>query len=152
MAYDLLLRQSFTVHQVMSFLGKTMFCGNGHVQLHWLCHVIRSDMLNVYHSPAHLILSFHLSLSLQCQLQRLSQLLQSLAPLQFPFPLVVSNTDANPIIGPFIFRVLGFLYAVVAPGLVPYVRCIFLCKNFKPVALMLHKMAFQLSGKVVALQ
>ena len=34
-----------TVHQVMYFLGKTTFCGNGHAQLFHLYHVIQSDML-----------------------------------------------------------------------------------------------------------
>ena len=50
MAHCLLQRQPFTVHQAMSSLDKTTFCANGHVQICQFCHVIQSDMLNVYHS------------------------------------------------------------------------------------------------------
>ena len=62
----LLLRQSITAQQVMSFLGKTTLCASGHAQLYWLCYVIQSDMLNVYHSPGHLFLLFQLSLPALC--------------------------------------------------------------------------------------
>ena len=64
-------------------------------------------MLNIYHPPAHY--SFHLSLSAWFQLLRLSQLQYSSAHLQFPIPDVVITIGTTPIIGPFIFRVLGFL-------------------------------------------
>ena len=47
-------RQPFTVSEVMYFLGKTKFCTSGHAQLCCFCHVIQSDMLNGYHSLAHL--------------------------------------------------------------------------------------------------
>ena len=52
----LLQRQSVTVHQVKSFWDKTTFCSKGHALLCQLCCVILSYMLNVYHSPVHLIL------------------------------------------------------------------------------------------------
>ena len=51
LARSLLQNQHVTVHRVMSFLGKTNFCTNGHFQLWCLCHLIQSDMLHVYHSP-----------------------------------------------------------------------------------------------------
>ena len=60
--HSFLQRELDAVHQVMSFLGETTFCANGHAQLWQLCNIIQSDMLNVYHSPADLFLSFHLSL------------------------------------------------------------------------------------------
>ena len=57
LALSLLCTPHVTVHKVMSFLGKTNFCTNGHSQLWHLCHVIQSDMLSVYHSPTPIILT-----------------------------------------------------------------------------------------------
>ena len=59
----------------------------------------------------------------------------------------------HPVIWPFISRVLGFLYPVVESSQVLSPRFALPCKNSKlqAVTLMLHKMAFQLSGKVVTL-
>ena len=88
-------------------------------------------MLNVYHSPAHLFLSFHLSLPAQHHLQRLSQLQQSPFPLYFPFQMWLSLLMLHPIIGPFIFRVLGFLYPVVEPDQILCARLMLLCKQSK---------------------
>ena len=93
LAHALLQRQPITVCQVMFSLDKAFFYARGHAQLHWLYHFIHSDMLNIYHSPAHLFLSFHLSIPVQCQLKRLSHLQQSLIPLQFPLPYVLIVTD-----------------------------------------------------------
>ena len=50
---------------------------------------------------------------------------------------------------PFYFQVLSMLYPVVSPGLVLCARCILHCQELQDVALMLHKMAFRLSGKMV---
>ena len=52
----------------------------------------------------------------------------------------------HPLIEPFIFRDLGYLYQLVVPGQVP---C--LGQELQAVAVMLCRMAFCLSGKVVAL-
>ena len=93
------------------------------------CVISFSDKLNVYHSPAHLHLSFHLSLPVQCQLQRLSELLQTPVPLWFPLPNVVITNDATSNHWAFIFRVIGFTYPVVASGLVPCARCILSVMN-----------------------
>ena len=62
-AHSLLQRQLDTVHQVMSFLGKTAFCASGYAQLCQFGCVICCDMLNVYHSPAHSFLLFQLIFS-----------------------------------------------------------------------------------------
>ena len=72
LAHSLLQMEPVTVHQVMSFLGKITFCGNGHAQLCQLCHVIQGDILNAYHSPAHAFYSFQLSLPAQHQLKSMS--------------------------------------------------------------------------------
>ena len=70
-----LQRQSITVPQVTSFLGKTTFCANGDAK------IFQSDILNVYHFHGNLLLYFHLSLPAQRQLQRLCQFQQRLAPI-----------------------------------------------------------------------
>ena len=77
LAHSLLQRQPVTVHNVMSFLGKMTFCVDRHTQIHKFCHVIQSDVLNVYHSPANLFVSFHLFLPAESQLQQLFQLWQN---------------------------------------------------------------------------
>ena len=42
----------FLYHLISFFLGKANVCASGCSQLWQLFHVIRSDMLTVYHSPA----------------------------------------------------------------------------------------------------
>ena len=57
LAHYLLQRQSVTVHHIMPFLGKIIFCANGHVEL---CHFFvsfRVILMTVYYSPAHLFFS-----------------------------------------------------------------------------------------------
>ena len=97
-----------TIHQIMSFLGKTTFCAKWHEQLlskttfcakwheqlHLLCHVIQSEILNVYYSSPHLFCSFHLSLPALHQLWRLSQLQKIPVLLWFFLPHVDITTDA----------------------------------------------------------
>ena len=72
-------------HQIMPLLSKANFYAHRHAQLHWLCQVVQSHMLNVYHSPAHLFHSL---------LHRLSCLQQCPVPLRFPLPDVIMATDA----------------------------------------------------------
>ena len=86
----------------MSFLIKTChlkrpFCANGHAQLYWFCHVLQSNILNVYHFSISFISTYvHLSLSAWHQLWRLSRFQQSAVPLQFSLPdMVVIDTDAT---------------------------------------------------------
>ena len=57
----------------------------------------------------------------------------------------------HPIIGPFIFRILDCHYWLVDPGLGLCVRLILPCRNFRQLAMMLGRMAFWISGKVVTL-
>ena len=107
LALSLLHTPHVTVRKVMSFLGKTYFCTNGHSQLWHLCHVIQSDMLSVYHSPTQLFSRIHFSLSSLCQLEWLSTLQQSPVPLHFPLPDVVIATDATPTYWAFYFQGFG---------------------------------------------
>ena len=56
----------------------------------------------------------------------------------------------HPLIGPFIIRVLGYLYQLVLPGLVPCVGLILPCRNFR----LLQSCSIgwpSITGKVVAL-
>ena len=94
LALSLLQTQPVTVHLIMSFLGKVNICANGHSQLQRLCHVIQSNMLSFYHSPAHLFSPVHFAFSALSQLEQLSHLQQNPTPLQFPLPDVVIATDA----------------------------------------------------------
>ena len=106
LALSLLLTPHVTVCKVITFLGKTNFCTNGHSQLWCLCHVIQSDMLSVYHAPTQLFSCVHFSLSTLHQLEWLSNLQQSPVPLHFPLLDVVIATDATNV--SFLFTVSSF--------------------------------------------
>ena len=68
----------------------------------------------------------------------------------FLFLIWLSIPMLCPITWPFIFRVLGFLYPIMAP--VPILCQMYIAlQEFQAVAFILQKMTFWLSGKVVAL-
>ena len=135
----------------MSFLGKANFCTNGHSQLQHLCRVIQSDMLSVYHSPTQLFSHVHFSLSSLHQLEWLSNLQQSPVPLQFPLPDVVIATDATPTHWAFYFQGSGLPLSVSGAWSGSLSRAHIALQELQAVAIMLCRMAFHLSGKVVAL-
>ena len=151
LALSLLQTPHVTVHKVMSFLGKANFCTNGHSQLWYLCHVIQSDMLSVYHSPKQLFLHVHFSLSSLHLLEWLAKLQQSPVPLQFPLPDVVIATDAIPTHWSFYFQGSGLPLSVSGAWSGSLSRAHIALQELQAVAIMLHRMAFCLSGKVVAL-
>ena len=151
LALSLLWTPHVTVHKVMSFLGKANFCTNGHSQLQCLCCVIQSDMLSVYHSPTQLFLHVHFSLSSLCQLEWLAKLQQSPVPLQFPLPDVVIATDATPTHWAFYFQGSGLSLSIRGTWSGSLSRAHIALQELHTVAIMLHRMAFCLSGKVVAL-
>ena len=140
-----------TPHVTNSFLGKANFCTNGHSQLHRLCHVIQSDMLSVYHSPTQLFSHVHFSLSSLCQLEQLAKLQQSPVPLQFPLHDVVIAADATPTHWAFYFQGSGLPLLVSGAWSGSLCRAHIALQQLQAVAVMLHRMAFCLSGKVVAL-
>ena len=135
----------------MSFLGKANFCTNGHSQLHCLCCVIQNDMLSVYHFPTQLFSQVHFSISSLCQLEQLAHLQQSPIPLQFPLPDVVFATDATPTYWAFYFQGSGLPLSVSGAWSGSLCRAHIALQDLHAVAIMLHRMAFHLSGKVVAL-
>ena len=135
----------------MSFLGKASFCTNGHFQLWHLCCVIQSDMLCVYYSPIHLFSSVHFSLSSLHQLEWLADLQQSPVPLQFPLPDVFIATDATPTDLAFYFQGSGLPLLVSGCWSHSLCRAHITLQELQTIAMMLHRMAFHLSGKVVAL-
>ena len=146
---SLLQSQHVTVCRVLSFLGKANFCTNGHCQLWHLCHVIQSDMLHVYHSPNYLFSHIHFSLSFLCQLELLSYLQQSPVPVQFPLPDVIA-TDATPTHWAFYFQGSGLPLSVSGSWSGSMCRVHIALQELQTVAMMLCRMAFHLSGKVVA--
>ena len=140
LALFLLQTPYVTVCKVMSFLGKANFCTNGHSQLHHLCHVIQSYMLSVYHSPTQLF---------SCV--QLAKFQHSPVSLQFPLPDVVTATDAQPTHWAFYYQGSGLPLAVSGAWSGPLCRAHIALQELQAVAVMLCRMAFCLSGKVVAL-
>ena len=151
LALSLLQTTHVTVHRVMSFLGKANFCTNGHSQLCHLCHVIQHDMLSVCHSPTQLFSGVHFSLSSLHQLEQLAKLQQSCIPLQFPLLDVVIATDATPTHWAFYFQGAGLLLSVSGVWSGSLCRAHIVLQELHAVAIFLHRMAFHLFGKVVAL-
>ena len=151
LALSLLHTPHVKVCKVMSFLGKANFCINGHSQLRQLCRVIQSDMLSVYHSPTHLFSRVHFSPSSLRQLDQLAHLQQSPVPLQFPLPDVVIATDATPTRWAFYFQGSGLPLSVSGTWSGSLSRAHIALQELQAVAVMLHRMAFHLSGRVVAL-
>ena len=151
LALSLLQTLHVTVHKVMSFLGKANFCTNGHSQLCCLCCVIQSDMLSVYHSPTQLISHVHFSLSSLRQIEWLAKLQQSPVLLQFPLPDMVIATDATPTHWAFYFQGSGLPLSVSGAWSGSLSRAHIALQELQAVAVILCRMAFCLSGKVVAL-
>ena len=152
LALSLLHTQHVTVHMVMSFLGKANFCSNGHSQLWYLCCVIQSDMLCVCHSPP---IYFHMFIFpfppyINWNIWLICNRAQFLCNFHFLIWLLLLMP--HPCIGPFIFRDVGYLYqyqlVVLGQALC---RAHIVLQEFQDIAMILHRMAFHLSGKVVAL-
>ena len=151
LALSLLQTQPVTDCWVIYFLGKANFCANGHSHLQRLCCVIQSDMLTVYLSPTHLFSPVHFSFSALHQLKWLSHLQQSPVPLQFPLPDVVIATDAMPTHWAFYFQGSGLPLSVSISWSGSVCRAHIDLQEFQVISMMLHSIAFHVSGKVVAL-
>ena len=85
------------------------------------------------------------------QLEWLANLQQSPIPLQFPLPDVVIATDATPTHWAFYFQGSGLPLLVSGSWSCSLCRAHIALQELQAVAMMLHRMAFHLSGKVVAL-
>ena len=151
LALSLFWAPHVTICRVMSFLDKANFCTNDHSQLQHLCHVIQSDMLHVYHSPTQLFSHVLFSLPSLHQLEWLAHLQQSPVHLQFPLPDVVIATDAMPPPWAFYFQGSGLPLLVSGTWLHSLCRAHIALQELQAVAMMLCRMAFCLSGKVVTL-
>ena len=116
-----------------------------------LCCVIQSEMLSVYCSPAHLFSFLHFSFSALHQLEWLSHLQQSLVPLLLPHPSVVIATDAMPSDLPFYFQGSELPLSVSGSWSHSTCRVHITSQELQALTMMLHRMAFHLSHKVVAL-
>ena len=152
LALSLLCTPHVTVHKVMSFLGKANFCTNGHSQLQHLCRVIQSDMLSVYHSPTQLFVHVFIFLfPLFVNWNGCLTYNKVLVPLHFPLPDVVIATDATPTHWAFYFQGSGLPLLVSGAWSGSLSRVHIALQELQVVAIMFHRMAFHLSGKVVAL-
>ena len=108
-------------------------------------------MLHVYHSPTHLFLWVHFSLSSFSQLEWLAHLQHRPVPLQFPLPDVVIATDATSTCWAFYFQGSGLPLSVIGSCLGSLCRAHISLQELQAIAMMLCRMAYYLSGKVVAL-
>ena len=108
-------------------------------------------MLHVYHSPTHLFSHVHFFLSSLHQLEWLAHLHQSPVPLQFPLPDVVIATDAMLTLWAFYFQGSGLPLSVRGSWLGSLCRADIALQELQAIAMMLCRMTFCLSGKVVAL-
>ena len=115
------------------------------------CIVIQNDMLTVYYSPARLFSPVCFSFSSLCQLEWLSQLQQIPVSLQFPLPDMVIAPDATPTYWAFYIQGSGLLLSVSESWSGSLCRAHIALQELHAIAMMLHRMAFHLSGKVVAL-
>ena len=108
-------------------------------------------MLSVYHSPSQLFSCVHFSISSLCQLEWLATLQQIPIPLQFPLPDVVIATNATPTDWAFYFQ--GSWLPLSVNGAWPgsLCRAHIALQELQAVAVMLCRIVFCLSGKVVAL-
>ena len=90
-------------------------------------------------------------LSSLCQLEQLAHLQQSPVPLQFPLPDVVIATDAMPTYWTFYFQGSGLPLSVSGSWLCSLCRAHIALLELQAIAIMLCRIAFCLSGKVVPL-
>ena len=111
----------------------------------------QSDMLSVYHSPTQLFSYVHFSFSSLHQLEQLAKLQQSPVPLHFPLPDVVIATDATPTHWAFYFQGSGLPLSVSGAWSGSLARAHIALQELQAVTVMLCRMAFCLSGMVVAL-
>ena len=111
---DLSLLQTliFINHLIRSFFIKANFCASGHALLHYLCHLIQTDRLPFYHSPADIFHALY-PLQLCMYLKRLVQFQQCLVSLQFPLLDVVITMDAMAGHWCFTFRIPVYPYCFV---------------------------------------
>ena len=85
------------------------------------------------------------------KLEWLAYLQKIPVPLQFPLPDVIIATDATPTHWAFIFRGSGLSLLISGSWLGSLCRAHIALQDIQAIAMMLCRMAFHLSGKVVAL-
>ena len=108
-------------------------------------------MLSIYYFSAQLFSSILFSLSTQHQLEQISHLQQSPVPLHFLLPDVVIVTDTKPHHWAFYFQGSRLPLSVSGSWSGSVCRTHIALHELQAVAMMLHRMAFQLSGKAFSL-
>ena len=95
--------------------GHANFCSSGYSQLWQWCHVIQSDMLNVYHSPPHLFSSFSVFIFSSVLTSETAPLASESRFLTVPSSWFCYCCECHTH-SPSIFTILSFLCPWVAPG------------------------------------
>ena len=151
LALSLLKTQPVIVHQVMSFLGKATFCASGHSQLWRLCYVIQSDMLTVYHSSIHLFFSCLLFLFSFVSTGMVISFATEPSTFAISTSRCVIATDAMSTYWAFYFQGSDVLLSVSGSWSGSMFRAHIALQELQDLTMMLHRMAFCLSGKVIVL-
>ena len=151
LALSLLQTPHVTVHRVMSFFGKANFCTISHSQSWHLCHVIQSDMLCVYHSSTHLFFCVHFFPFLLTSTGMFSWFATEPSSVAIATSWCDYATDAMPTHWAFYFQASGVPLSVSSSWSGSLCRAHIALQELQAIAMMLHRMAFNLSGKVVAL-
>ena len=138
---SLLQTQPLTIHQVMSFLVKTNFVP--------MATPSCRDCV-VSFRVIHLFSSVHFSFSVLCLGEQSSHLQQTPVPLQFPLPDVVIATYVMSTWA-FYFQGSGLPLSVSGSWSGSMCRAHIALWELQAVVMMLHRMAFNLFGKAVAL-
>ena len=108
-------------------------------------------MLTVYHSPTNLISPVHFSLFSFMSTGMVISFATESSPLQFSLPDVVISTDTTPTHWAFYFQGSGVPLSVSGSWSGSMCRAHVAWQELQAIAIMLGRMAFCLSGKVVAL-
>ena len=108
-------------------------------------------MLTVYHLPTHLFSPFYFYFSALNRLEQLPHFQQSAVSLQCQVPDVVIATDAMPTYWAFYFQGSCLPLTVSGFWLGSMFKAHIALQELQAVSMMLHRMAFHISGKVAAL-
>ena len=151
LALSLLWPPHVTVRKVMSFLGKANFCINGHSNCSDYVVLFRVTCYVFTILPHICFLVFIFLLHLYVNWTDWLNCNKVQFPLQFPLPDVVIATDATPTHWAFYFQGSGLPFSVSGTWSGSLSRAHITLQELQAVAVMLCRMAFCLSGKVVAL-
>ena len=150
LALSFLQTRSVTVHRVMSFSGKANFCASGYFQLWRFFCVIQNDMLTLPLSHP-FVFSCLLFLFSFTSTGMVISFAAEPSTIQFPLADKDIATDAMPTHWPFYFQGYDLLLLVSGSWSSSICRAHIALQELPANSMMLHRMLFCLSGKVVTL-